>query len=46
MILFCMDTSGPVAGVAIIEDDRLRYEAMAVNAFTHSQSRPSSSTRM
>ncbi len=38
MILFCMDTSGPVAGVAIIEDDKLRYEAMAVNAFTHSQS--------
>lgn len=38
MILFCMDTSGPVAGVAIMEDGVIRYEAMAVNAFTHSQS--------
>ncbi len=38
MILFCMDTSGPVAGVAIMEDGAVRYEAMAVNSFTHSQS--------
>ena len=38
MILFCLDTSGPVAGVALIEDGVVRYEAMAVNAFTHSQS--------
>ena len=38
MILFCLDTSGPVAGVALMEDGVVRYEAMAVNAFTHSQS--------
>ena len=38
MILFCMDTSGPVAGAALIQDEVVRYEAMAVNAFTHSQS--------
>ena len=38
MILFCLDTSGPVAGVALMEDGVIRYEAMAVNAFTHSQS--------
>ena len=38
MILFCMDTSGPVAGVALIQDGKVRYEGMAVNAFTHSQS--------
>lgn len=38
MILFCLDTSGPVAGVAIMQDGAVRYEAMAVNAFTHSQS--------
>lgn len=38
MILFCLDTSGPVAGVALIQDGSVRYEAMAVNAFTHSQS--------
>ena len=38
MILFCLDTSGPVAGVALIQDGAVRYEAMAVNAFTHSQS--------
>ena len=38
MILFCMDTSGPVAGVALMEDGAVRYEAMAVNAFTHSRS--------
>ena len=38
MILFCMDTSGPVAGVALIQDSAVRYEGMAVNAFTHSQS--------
>ncbi len=38
MIIFCLDTSGPVAGAAIIQDGVLRYEAMAVNAFTHSQS--------
>ena len=38
MILLCLDTSGPVAGVALMQDGVLRYEAMAVNAFTHSQS--------
>ena len=38
MILLCLDTSGPVAGVALMEDGAVRYEAMAVNAFTHSQS--------
>ena len=38
MILFCMDTSGPVAGVALIQDSAVRYEGIAVNAFTHSQS--------
>lgn len=38
MILLCLDTSGPVAGVALVQDGVLRYEAMAVNSFTHSQS--------
>lgn len=38
MNLLCIDTSGPVAGVALVEDGVIRYEAMAVNAFTHSQS--------
>ncbi len=38
MILLCLDTSGPVAGVSLIEDGTVRYEAMAVNKFTHSQS--------
>ena len=38
MILFCMDTSGPVAGVALMEDGAVRYEAMAVNRLTHSRS--------
>ena len=32
MILFCLDTSGPVAGVALIQDGTVRYEGMAVNA--------------
>lgn len=38
MILLLIDTSGPVAGVALMEDGKVRYEAMCVNAFTHSQS--------
>lgn len=38
MILCCLDTSGPVAGVALMENGAVRYEGMAVNAFTHSQS--------
>lgn len=37
MILLCLDTSGPVAGVALLAEGAVRYEAMAVNAFTHSQ---------
>lgn len=38
MILLLIDTSGPVAGVALVEDGKVRYEAMCVNSFTHSQS--------
>ena len=38
MIILAVDTSGPVAGVAVWEDGRLRYEAMAVNKMTHSES--------
>ena len=38
MILLLIDTSGPVAGVALVENGAVRYESMAVNAFTHSQS--------
>lgn len=38
MILLCLDTSGPVAGVALMEDGVIRYEGMALNSFTHSQS--------
>ena len=38
MNLLAMDTSGPVAGVSIIKDDQVVYEAMAVNKFTHSVS--------
>ena len=38
MILLLIDTSGPVAGVALMEDGKMRYEAMCVNSFTHSQS--------
>ncbi len=38
MILLCVDTSGPVAGAALLENGVVRYEATAVNAFTHSQS--------
>ena len=38
MIILAMDTSGPVAGVAILEDGRIRYEAMAINRMTHSES--------
>lgn len=38
MILLALDTSGPVAGVAILEEDRIRYEAMAINKMTHSES--------
>ena len=38
MILLLIDTSGPVAGAALVENGAVRYESMAVNAFTHSQS--------
>ena len=38
MILLALDTSGPVAGVAVLQDGRVRYEAMAVNKMTHSES--------
>ncbi|MBQ7455648.1 MAG: tRNA (adenosine(37)-N6)-threonylcarbamoyltransferase complex dimerization subunit type 1 TsaB [Clostridia bacterium] len=38
MIILALDTSGPVAGVAVMEDGRIRYEAMAVNKMTHSES--------
>lgn len=37
MIILAMDTSGPVAGVAVWEDGRIRYEGMAVNQMTHSE---------
>lgn len=38
MILLLIDTTGPVAGVAVMEDGKVRYEAMCINSFTHSQS--------
>ena len=38
MLILALDTSGPVAGVAIWEDGRVRYEGAAVNKLTHSAS--------
>lgn len=38
MTMLLLDTSGPVAGVALMEDGKIRYEAMCINQFTHSQS--------
>ena len=38
MIILALDTSGPVAGVALMADGVIRYEAMTMNAMTHSQS--------
>lgn len=38
MTILAIDTSGPVAGVALCENGALRYEAMAVNRYTHSAS--------
>jgi tRNA threonylcarbamoyladenosine biosynthesis protein TsaB len=38
MILLAVDTSGPVCGAAILRDDRIVYEAAAVNKHTHSTS--------
>ncbi len=38
MIILAMDTSGPVAGVAVMKDGALAYEGAAVNKMTHSVS--------
>ena len=38
MNILALDTSGPVAGVAILKDGEAAYEAVAVNRFTHSVS--------
>lgn len=38
MNILALDTSGPVAGVAILKNGEAAYEAMAVNRFTHSAS--------
>ena len=38
MLILALDTSGPVAGVAVWEDGRIRYEGAAVNKLTHSAS--------
>ncbi len=38
MNILALDTSGPVAGVAILKNSEAAYEAMAVNKFTHSVS--------
>ncbi len=36
MNVLAIDTSGPVAGVAVIKEDKLAYEAIAINKLTHS----------
>lgn len=36
MNVLAIDTSGPVAGVAVVRDRRLAYEAVAINKLTHS----------
>lgn len=36
MILMCLDTSGPSAGLALVRDGELIYEATLVNRLTHS----------
>ena len=36
MILMCVDTSGPSAGLALVRDGELIYEATLVNSLTHS----------
>lgn len=36
MILMCLDTSGPSAGLALVRDGGLIYEATLVNRLTHS----------
>ena len=38
MNILALDTTGPVAGVAILKNGEAAYEAMAVNQFTHSAS--------
>ena len=38
MNILALDTSGPVAGVALLKNGEPVYEAMAVNRFTHSVS--------
>lgn len=38
MNILALDTSGPVAGVALLKNGEAAYEAMAVNRFTHSVS--------
>lgn len=38
MNILALDTSGPVCGVAIANEDTVRYEGAAVNRFTHSVS--------
>ena len=38
MIILAVDTSGPVAGTAILKNTEAVYEAMTVNRFTHSVS--------
>ena len=38
MNILALDTTGPVAGVAILKNGEAAYEAMAVNRFTHSAS--------
>jgi tRNA threonylcarbamoyladenosine biosynthesis protein TsaB len=38
MNILALDTSGPVAGIAILKNGEAAYEAMAVNRFTHSVS--------
>ena len=38
MLIFLLDTSGPTAGVCLVEDQILRYEAVVQNKLTHSES--------
>ncbi len=38
MLIYAMDTSGPTAGVALLRDDVVIYEAVARNKMTHSES--------
>ena len=37
MKLIALDTSGPVCGIALLEDGGLVYESMVLNRFTHSR---------